>query len=362
LRPVGASMSVRENYLRTVEMRGGEWIPCTVGFSPATWHRYRERLEEVVLRHPSIFGGYQRGRRDFDAFGVRRAGNTYRDQWGCLWRYLIDGLQGQVVEHPLEDWAALKSYRAPVDLLDKGPPREGAPAQDWDAVRRRVERARGEGRLTVGHCPHGFMFQRLYYLRGFERLMVDFVREPPGLTELIDLVLDYNMRLIERWLEIGVDVMHFGDDLGTQTRLPINPKVFRKYLTPAYAEMFGAVRAAGSHVYLHTDGHVLEVAGDLIGAGVTVLNPQSRANGVDGIREACRGRVCVDLDMDRQVVLPLGSPRDVRNHIQEAVEKLGSRRGGLMLKADIYPETPLANIEALCQAMEEHLYHYSRRG
>jgi len=36
------------------------------------------------------------------------------------------------------------------------------------------------------------------------------------------------------------------------------------------------MKEKGSHVYFHTDGHVLEVIDDLMKSGVTVLNLQSK--------------------------------------------------------------------------------------
>jgi len=126
-------------------------------------------------------------------------------------------------------------------------------------------------------------------VRGYENLMMDFADEPPELGRLIQMVLDNNMKLVDKWLEIGVDVMGFGDDLGTQTATMMSPEHFRKYLKPGYARTFGACRVAGAHVRLHTDGHVLEIVDDLIDCGVTILNPQVRCNTLEG-RVARPGR------------------------------------------------------------------------
>ncbi|HID91388.1 TPA: hypothetical protein EYP44_05465, partial [Candidatus Bathyarchaeota archaeon] len=117
-----------------------EWIPCTVGLSQATWHRYRERLEDIVVRHPSLFKGYRRGSHDFDDFGLRR-GRTYADEWGCIWHFPLDGMQGQVIGHPLEEWRGLDSYEPP-DPVAAGLPQEGAPLIDWDLVLRSMDEAK----------------------------------------------------------------------------------------------------------------------------------------------------------------------------------------------------------------------------
>ena len=42
--------------LLVVEFRRLQWMLCRVGPMLATWHLYRETLEELVLRHPLISG------------------------------------------------------------------------------------------------------------------------------------------------------------------------------------------------------------------------------------------------------------------------------------------------------------------
>lgn len=352
---MASAMDSRENFLRAAEMREPEWIPCSVSVSPPLWHKYRERMEDLVLNHPAVSGEYRKGSRDFDDFGIRRRGNAITDEWGCEWHFLTDGLQGQTAKHPLEDWKALDSYKPPDPLLLNNMPEEGAPPSlnSFDKARQDVENAKREGRLAVGHCPHGFMFQRLCCLRGFSNLMRDFASEPPELRRLIAIVLSYDVSLVRRWLSLGVDLLSFGDDLGTQHRLPIRPETFRKYLAPAYSEMFLPAREKGVHVRLHSDGHVMEVAEDLLRAGVDILNIQDLVNGIDNIRTRLKGKVCIDLDIDRQRIVPFGTPRQVRRHVKGVVSALNSPEGGFMVTVDIYPPTPLENVEALCQALED---------
>jgi len=348
-------MNPHENFLRAAEFRGPEWIPCSVSISPPLWHRFREKIEDLVVRHQAIFGEYQRGSRDFDDFGLRFKDNRVIDEWGCEWHFLTDGLQGQVIKHPLENWKTLDSYRPPDPLLLNNVPEEGAPPSlgGFDKAREAVEDAKRKGKLALGHCPHGFMFQRLYYLRGFSNLMKDFVSEPPELRRLIAMVLDYNIKIIRRWLDVGVDLLSFGDDLGTQNRLTIRPQTFREYMIPVYSEMFAAARQKDVHVRLHSDGHITEVAEDLVTAGVSIINPQDLVNGIDELRRRLKGKVCIDLDIDRQRVLPFGTPQDIRKHVRKAVSTLNLPEGGFMVTVDIYPPTSLENIEVLCQTLEE---------
>ena len=355
------SYTERENYLRTAAFEGGEWIPCDLHISPASWTSLREDLEDVLARHPTIFPGFQKGRHDYAnwEFGpAHRSGEHFTDAWGCVWDNIWAGLEGQVIEHPLPDWSALATYQVPdpMTTADRGP-------ADWPASRRHVGEARAAGRLTSGGLPHGFLLMRLWYLRGFDNLMADLVEEPPELAALIEMLATHNHRIVREWLDIGVDVVSFGEDLGTQRASTISPATFRKWIAPTYRRLMQPCRDAGAHVYLHSDGHILELVDDLIQCGVTILNPQDLCNGIDNLAREVKGRVCISLDVDRQKIVPFGSRKEIRELVREEAMKLGSPQGGFMFGGGIYPPTPPENVDALCSALEEfRTYWWDGRG
>ena len=349
-------MTEKEKWLRMIEGRGCDEIPCTVSLSPATWARHRENLEQLVIRYPDIFGDYEPGRKDFDAFDpVYRQDEQYTDNWGCVWDNRQGGLEGQIVHHPLADWSNFDAYRAPDPLAVA----ERVPRPDWGDVRAAAAAARAEGRLVRGSGDR--YFERLHFVRGFSEFLMDVAEDSPRIAQLSDLILQHNMTLVERWLEIGADLMYFGDDLGMQDRLIIHPDKWRRHIKPGYATMHGTCRRAGAHVFLHSDGYILDILPDLIDVGVSIVNPQDRVNGIDNIARICKGRVCICLDIDRQRLLPFGTPREIREHIRECVIKLGSPAGQLMLTAWVSHDAPLCNLVALCDALREfRSYHAGR--
>jgi len=334
-------MTETENYLKAAEFRYPQWIPFNVNLMPGTWQKYRENLEELVMRHPLIFGSYEKGSSDFDALPGSYQEGEYTDEWGCVWRNVHSGLMGQVVFHPLSDWNNFKDYEPPDPLAER----------DWETIKKQFEEAKKEGNLASG--GGGSMFHRLCFLRGFENLMIDIATDSPALHDLIDMVFQYNIKQVEKLLEIGANMIHFGDDLGIQNRLPMSPEHFRKYLGPCYARIFGTCRKAGAHVYLHTDGNIVEIMEDLIEYGVTILNPEDYPNGLDAIASKCKGKVCVDLTFAQQY-FPFLTPQRIFNYFEEVVVKLGSKEGGLMWYVEIDPDVPLENIEAIFQAVEKY--------
>lgn len=223
---------------------------------------------------------------------------------------------------------------------------------DWEETRRRLAGRRERGLLTQGAVEHGFLFLRLSYLRGFENLMADMASGEPRLRDLVRLVTGYNEGLVSRYLECGIDEMCFADDLGAQTASVIGPRFFRAWIRPAYQRLMSPCRQAGVHVSLHTDGYIMDILEEILACGVTILNPQDLVNGIDALAAEAKGRVCINLDVDRQRIVPYGTRREVYDLIEEGVRKLGSPRGGLMLVCGVYPPTPPENVDAVCCAFE----------
>ena len=345
------ALSERENYLRNASFGGPEWIPIRVSLSGAVWLALGKELEEVVARHPILFPDFEK-----DGPGLKRvldgahgeSAKRWRDAWGCVWAREFEGMEGVVVESPLEDWSDFDNYRPPDPMIqaDRGP-------RDWQKIREAIGRQKAEGKLTGGGVSHGFLFMRLYYLRGFDNFMMDVATGEPRLHDLIDMLVRHNRVIVDQYLDMEIDVMHFGDDLGTQSASMISPKDFHKWITPAYSRLMGPCRERGVHVKLHSDGHILELADELLDVGVTILNPQDLVNGIDEIARVLKGRVCILLDVDRQRIIPFGSRAEIRDLIEEEVRKLGSPQGGLELVVGVYPPTPAENIDALFDAFEE---------
>ena len=322
------------------DTRGGSAsgiVPCGVGINYTIWECYEKTLDGLLLACPHIRISGKAGRDS-----PRAVAHRSRDAWGCLWHYPGMGLDGQVIEHPIDSWEKFRSWQAP------------SAAVCVDAIRKEAE-----ARLDVDHprnagLEHGFLFLRLTYLRGFENFMIDVAEENSRLYELRDIVADYWYQITRAYLDCGATHVNAGDDLGLQDRLPISPDAWRKLLKPAYERIFDLAHARGATVHLHTDGYIVDIIPDLIEIGVTDLNPQDLVNGLDNLVRLAKGRLHLSLDIDRQRITVFGTPEQVDAHIKNCIESLGSPQGGLSLVWGVYPGTPIENIEAGVLAMEKY--------
>lgn len=342
----------RENYLRNARFQQPEWIPMTVHINDASWDEYRGDMEDVCVRFPEFFPHVHRGWRDYETYAFApayRKDEPFTDAWGCVWKTTTNGIEGVVMNAPIAEWSDLDSYPVPDANVqfDRGP-------ADWGIIAANIAQAKARGEVAAGGVPHGFIFLRTTYLRGFENAMIDYALDEPAMYRLIDLLVQHNHVLVTRYLQQGVDIMEFADDLGSQTSTFLSPATFKKFIAPAYKKLMDPCKKAGVLVGLHSDGKTLDILEEQVRSGVDIVNPQDLCNGIENIARVIKGRACIRLDIDRQTVIPYGSANDIDDLIREEVMKLGSAAGGLEFIAGIYPPTPPKNVEALCTALRKY--------
>jgi hypothetical protein len=356
-------MNERDNRLRAYRFQRPEWIPFSSGLPYLDWAAlgYDEaELERICLDHPRICPGFAPGgiRRNREMVLEQRpylvAGNRYVDGWGCAWETLMTGMVGGVTSHALISWDYLPQLRSPdPDSSD------GMLPLDWDKLRGCREEARRCDGLFCAGLPHGHTFLRLQDLRGYENLLMDMSDEEPRLDGLIEKVTLFNCELVRRFIALEPDMIHIPEDLGMQHSPMLSARRFHRYIAPAYHRITAPIKAAGILVHEHSDGFILPLLDDIIACGGDVLNLQDLVNGIDNIARHVKGRIAVDLDIDRQNVTVSGSPKDVDDHIHHCVAKLGSPEGGLTLCYQPWPPTPARNIRAVFEAFEKYRTYWN---
>lgn len=316
----------------------------------------QEALFDLMEAHPFLFPGFIRPELPFtpNYAPVARKDEPYVDDWGCRWETSMDGITGTVLGHPLDDWSKLPSYRMPdpSKCMGIGP-------INWDEVRKNVANAKENDFFTVGGLRHGHTFLQITDIRGYQNVLFDMMDEEPELERLLDMVTEFNLYIVKQYAEMGVDVLTYAEDLGMQVGPMLSPENFRKYIMPCYKKLMQPAKEKGITVHMHSDGDIRSLVPTMLECGVDIFNLQDLVNGIDWIRDNLKGKVCIELDIDRQKVTPFGTPKDIDNLIREEVEKLGSKDGGLMMIFGLYPGTPLENVKALMDAMEKYAFYYA---
>ena len=352
-------MTSRENKIRAYRRQKPEWIPISVGITPMCWETNDPReLEALVRAHPVLFPHQEPiMARNHPLPGYQQAGKSYEDGWGCIWVSAHDGMTGTVTKHPAADWDAFDSLRIPDPDRSDGMRVEDEVA-DWEKMRRIIQSNKENGIFTSARLEHGHTLLRLEYLRGYQNLIYDMADADPRLDQLIERVKGFSLERVRRMVRTEPDMIHYPEDLGSQTQPLISPDLFRRYIKPVYRELVAPAREKGILIHMHSDGYILDLLEDLMDVGMDVINMQDLVNGLDNIRRFAGTRIAVDLDIDRQSITVSGSPKDIDDHIREAVMKLGSPEGGLSMTWQVWPPTPVRNMAAVMEAMEKYSTYY----
>jgi uroporphyrinogen decarboxylase len=343
-----SEMTRRERVLRCYNFESPDRMPIEQAFYSGALIQYGQALIDLMNQYPNDMSGDKYA--DY-ADQIRDLNPDYHsedvDPWGVKWEGRYEGILGMPLSHPLADLDNLKDYEPP-----KGTDTDTLwflerTFEVWQA--KQTDITGYAGPWLGGLC----LFERMQWLRGYENLMMDFAEDRPELHHIADMIVDVYLHEIEAGGQLAVDLMAFADDWGTQERLMISPAQWREFFKPRYKKMFEACHAAGARVQFHSDGMILDIIPDLIEIGMDIFRPQFSCVDIRKMAAMTKGKVTTVMDLDRQYVLPFGTPEEVREHVKEVVEVFGLPEGGLIGRGEIMPDVPMENAKAMMDALVE---------
>ena len=227
--------------------------------------------------------------------------------------------------------------RLPGDQAARGPgirPLDGA----WPSLR-----LHGPSRFCVGNLSGG-LFERLHFVRGMEGALEGFYTAPEETARLLDAITEYQVELIRAWGAMShLDACLLTDDWGTQQALMISPGMWRAVFAERYRRLCDEAHRQGLLVVFHSCGNVFEIIGDLVDAGVDVIDPlQPEAMDLAAVAREFGGSVafCGGISDQR---LGTQTPAEVRDEVRRLIDLLGGPFGNAYVLApanSLMPEIP----------------------
>ena len=333
----GTGMDRKEIDLAAVEHRETPVVPYHILFLGSLQQRVLDRFGgQDVNRGVGNYINWSLPPNAKAAAVVEESHTNFVDHWGVRWAKNPEN-RGYVEEHPLSQ----------PDLSRLSTPDPHDPAR-MAGLAEACERDRDL--FKVAWC--GDFFERAHFLRGLDALMTDFFDRPRFVHELLDIVLGYNLAVIEELGRYEVDGIILSDDYGHQRGPLISPKHFRMFFRPRLRQIFQAIRKTGKKAFLHSCGDVSAFIPDFIEAGLEVLHPvQPEAMDVFAAKREYGKDLCLYGGVSTQRTLPRGTPDDVRRETRRAMEELAAGGGYILAPAlDLPHDTPMENIEAFLEA------------
>ncbi len=222
-----------------------------------------------------------------------------------------------------------------------------------DDARRTLENHGGDSFIAPNF---GFaLFERAWSLRGFEQIFLDLGRDQNFVAALLDRIVDIQLVLIKRFIDLGVDGGYFGDDYGAQKNLLFSPTMWRKLIKPRLARLFAPFCERGLPIILHSDGQIQKILPDLVEIGLATLNPvQPEVLDQAWLYEQFHGQLSFYGGISTQTILPHGTPAEVKAAIAKCRHDLAPAGTGLLIGPShrMMTDIPLANVEAMLEAFQ----------
>jgi uroporphyrinogen decarboxylase len=201
------------------------------------------------------------------------------------------------------------------------------------------------------------IFEQAWYMRSMELLLTDQIERPEIAEFLLDTITEHRCFMARRYAEAGVDVIRFGDDVGTQRGMLMSPAMWRRWYKPRLAKVIRAAKDVKPSLFAfyHSDGKIDPILEDLIEIGVDVLNPvQPECMDPVALKERYGNRLALWGTIGTQTTMPFGTPDEVRRVVRERISTVG-RGGGLVLAPThvLEPEVPVENVLAFVEAARE---------
>jgi uroporphyrinogen decarboxylase len=271
--------------------------------------------------------------------------------WGVLRRPMPNeyGEYAEPVNFPYAKWTT-------VEEVDRFP----WPSPDWfdyaampALCGKHPDMAIATGATHVQDFINGVAFGR-----GVEQVLLDIAAEDPVYLRIVEKRHAFYLASIERTLEAAngrIDVVHCGDDFGSQRGLLISPGSFDRLFAAKKKELFDLAHAYEAKVSHHCCGSSRQLIPRFIACGMDCLQtiqPQAVGMNPYELKREFRGKIALHGAVDVQGWLQRSSPGEIEAEIARLMDEVGADGGYILAPSHhIQPDTPLENVLAVYGAV-----------
>lgn len=283
---------------------------------------------------------------DLDAITIFEDGRSesiderhFKDEWGIVWQTEAHGIP-YAVEHPVQSEADLDKLEIP------------DPDADYrlESLEKAVKRFKGEKAIVfLSHDA----FEFSHYLRGMDKLLMDYVLNPEFAKRVARKVMDYKSRVLERAADLGADVLCTGDDYAARKGPIMSPDHFREFVLPYLQQAVDVAKAKRLPFLKHTDGNLWSILDDIVETGIDALDPIEPIADMDigQVKEQYGDRIALAGNVDCGNLLPFATEDEVVEAVKETLAKAAVGGGFILASSNsIHPAVKPENYKAMVEA------------
>lgn len=248
-----------------------------------------------------------------------------------------------------------RSIKSRNDLKNVIPPRK----EDIDVkvgfIKEYLEAAKGTN-IGVTLLTGSFFQTNYEFVVGLTDFMVKIVEDLEFVEELMDIAVDYYVKLVKAACEAGIHFLFAADDVAYKSGLFVRPELFKKIWRPRAEKIFAPALKKGIPVMFHSDGKLDSIMDMLIDMGVSCIHPMDPYS-IDyrDYKKRYGSRIALAGNIDIEFPLVKGTPEDVRRDVIEHLKVM--KPGGRYVfcsSHSIVNYIPVENYEAMINTFHEY--------
>ena len=271
--------------------------------------------------------------------------DKFLSEWGFTFTY---GREEHGVE--IESECPIKTM---ADLKNFSPPDLDAPGR-YEEIEWAVKEFKEDKAIGV-HLNDVFSLPR--YLMGMTDLLMATVLEPELVKALVDMSVEYNLKMARRIAKMDVDFVHTGDDIAYNKGPFMSPQTFEELFYPGFRRVMGGFKDLDFMVIKHTDGNLWPIIDMLVDSGIDCLDPIDPLAGMDlgEVKEKYGDRIALKGNVDCTHLMSFGEPEEVVEATKKALRQ-GMPGGGYILSSSnsIHASVKPENYKAMMDTLKEY--------
>lgn len=276
------------------------------------------------------------------------SGIDHYDIWGAGYSRVRNAAGGEYMEATDLALARIRT----MDEVARYPWPDPA-SYDYSVIPGQIERV-SDFAVVVGGAGMPDIINSVGRGRGMEQVLVDIATGDEVGIAIIDKRVDFYYEYLRRCLEAGggkIDIVHVGEDLGSQKGPTMSPACFDSFFRPRLEKYFKLAHDYGARVMLHSCGSTRMLQSRLIEMGLDILDsvqPEPAGMDPEELKREFGGRLTYCGMISTQQTLPHGTPEQCRAEARHRIDVIGRGGGYIFAPAHcIQPDTPLENVLAI---------------
>lgn len=271
--------------------------------------------------------------------GKNEAGeNIFEDGWGRIW--VDNDLTTRIIKRPLKSIEDVHALSRP-SISDC----------DFSFIRKYRRETNLFIVAQIGG-PYGYGVDLL----GFEDFLLATAGYKEKVKNLMKVIASFYGELGKKCVEEGAHMVIIGDDLAYNQGTFLSPDSLRELIFPFLAKEVEAIKTgSGIPVFLHSDGDLNGVIGDIIDCGFDGIHPLQPSAGmnIEIIKKQYGDKLCLWGNIDLDQLLPFGTEEEVKETVKGTIEVAGDGGGYILSSSNILTgNIPPKNILAMYNAAE----------